>query len=78
MELIDFLGIGIVGAGLSILMQVVKNYVNTEPYNRAIVLVLAIAIGATYYFLQDTDLWVTIVGILGASQIVYNYVVKTS
>ena len=64
----QFIQIGIVGTGLSVAVQIIKEKWGTESdTTRALVIILAIALGAGYYFLVSTPLWLPIVGILGAA-----------
>lgn len=68
----DFLGITIVGAGLSGLVQYIKAKWGVDGFTtKVVVIVLAILIGSLYVLLRDTVLWSTILGVLAAASTVY-------
>lgn len=75
----EFLGIAIVGGFLTFVMQMIKaKWGPTSGKTRLITFVLAVVFGATYWLLKDTSIWVSILGILGVSQTVYNFFVKSN
>lgn len=79
MSLQDLLSIGIVGAALSGAIQILKAKLTLNSNGaKAVTVLLAVALGALYWFLRDTDLWKTILGVLAASQIVYGFLLKKS
>jgi hypothetical protein len=64
----QFLQIGIVGTGLSVAIQIIKEKYGTESdTTRGITIGLSIVLGTGYYFLVGTPYWLPIVGILGAA-----------
>lgn len=73
----DFVGIGIVGFGLSLFIEWVKEKFSATPRMvRVLTVALAIAIGTAYWFLRDTVLWQNIVGILGVATVVWAFLWK--
>lgn len=77
MNVQDFLGIAIVGAALSLVIQIIKNKLGpTSNATRLITLALSVLIGAAYWFLRDTNLWQTILGVLAAASTVYAFFLK--
>ncbi len=72
MDIGNFLGIGIVGAGLSIFMEWVKNkYGPTSGATKALVLTLSLVLGIVYVSLSTTAIFPTVLTILGAASTVY-------
>ena len=73
----DFLGIAIVGAALSAIVEFIKNKYGTASWvTKLLTVVLAILVGTGYYFLQGTGLLTTILGVLAAASTVYAYFLK--
>lgn len=73
----DFLGIAIVGAGLSLLIQAIKGKFGDDSLTtKGITVILAIAVGALYAFMQDTVYWETILVVLGAASTTYALFLK--
>lgn len=72
MDLTQFLQIGIVGIALSFVVELIKARFSPESdTTRGLVILLSVALGAGYYFLKDTSLWLPIVGILTTSTTFY-------
>ncbi|MDQ3158782.1 MAG: hypothetical protein M3P98_01430 [bacterium] len=64
----DFVGIAIVGSGISLVLDYIKAKWGTESSTtKLLVIGLSIVCGGAYYFLQDTVLWQTILGVLAAA-----------
>lgn len=77
MPLQDLLQIAIVGALLSGLIQLIKAKLGTSSLQtKLLTALLALAVGAGYWLLRDTNLLKTIAGILAASQIVYGFILN--
>lgn len=73
----DFLGIAIVGAGLSAVIQYIKAVFGpSSNQTKLITLGLAIVLGGAYYLLRDTSMWQSILGILAAASTVYAFFIK--
>jgi hypothetical protein len=77
MNLTDFIGIAIVGAALSLAIEIVKEKFGTASFGTKIItLGLSLVVGAAYWFLRETPFWQTIVGVLAAASTVYAFVLK--
>lgn len=73
----DLLGIAIVGAGLSAVIQWLKIKFGAEGLAvKLLTILLAIIVGTLYVFLRDTAVWPTILGVLGAASTVYAFFLK--
>lgn len=73
----DFLGIAVVGAGLSLVIDAIKVKLGTTSgATKALTLVLAVIVGALYTFLQSTPYWQSILGVLAAASTVYAFFLK--
>ena len=77
MLLADFLAIGIVGAVLSIAIQGIKAKLKLNGAGaRLITIGLSCLVGAVYYFLRDTVIWVNVIGVLTSASTVYALLLK--
>lgn len=77
MPLQDLLQIGIVGAALSGVVQLLKAKLGTDSLKTKLLTVgLAVVTGGTYWLLRDTDLLKTIVGVLVSASTVYALLLK--
>jgi len=73
MNLQEFLQIGIVGIGLSFVVEMIKARFGLESdTTKMLVIVLSVVLGAGYFFLSTTSLWLPIVGILGTATTFYS------
>lgn len=73
----DFLGIAIVGAGLSLVIELVRSKLGSDSRRtKALTLVLAVAVGSAYYFARQTVYWQTVLGVLASASTVYALFVK--
>lgn len=64
----DFIGIAIVGSSLSLVIDFIKARWGVESNaTKFAVIGLSVILGTVYFFLRDTVLWQTILGILGAA-----------
>lgn len=67
-----FLSIGIVGAALSMAIQYIQNRWGAEGMTtKLIVLGGSVVLGAAVWFLQGTEIWQSILGVLAAASTVY-------
>lgn len=75
----DFLAISIVGASLSVLVQLIKNSFGTTG-NKAKLLTIALAliVGAGYVWLRSTPYFETVLVILGTASAVYAILLRGS
>lgn len=77
MEIVDFLGIGIVGTALSLAVQYIKTrFGGNSTETKLLVVALSCACGSAYYVLAGTELWTSIVAILGFSTTFYAFFLK--
>ncbi len=68
----DFLGIAIVGAVLSLAYDYFKAWFGLESLgNKLAMIVLALVVGGLYWYLQGTEYYQAVLGILGAASTVY-------
>lgn len=74
----NFLAIGIVGAGLSVIVEFIKAKFGGLEKNKskAIVIVGSLLLGGLVYVLAQTPYWINVAGVLGAASVVYGFVVK--
>lgn len=67
----------IVGSILSVVAQLIKSkYGLNGAKSKLLVLSLALVVGGGFYWLQSTPYLNAVLGILGASSLVYGYIVK--
>jgi len=72
MEINDFLGIAIVGAGLSLAIEWLTNkWGTTSSGAKAIAIVLSVIVGGAYWFFSGTAIWQSVLGVLAAASTVY-------
>lgn len=77
MEINDFLGISLVGAFLSLVVEWGKAKFGTDSHvTRFLTVLLAAAAGGVYWYFRDTNVWQTMLGVLAASSTVYNFLLK--
>jgi hypothetical protein len=79
MTIDEILGIGIVGTAASFFIQFLKNKFGAgSDMVKLITLVAAIVAGGLYYFLSDTDFFVSVLGVLGAATVIWSFFLKGS
>ena len=72
-----FLGIGIVGVAISLLIQFVKNKLGTDTMaTKAMTVLIALLAGTAYYFLSATSYWASVLGVLTAASTFYAFFLK--
>lgn len=73
----DFLAIGVVGAGVSTAIDIIKVKYGTSPYKTKLVtILLSVLVGSGYYFLRETQAFVTVVGVLVSASTFYAFFLK--
>lgn len=73
----NFLGIGIVGAALSGIIQFIKVKWETSGLKvKLLTILLSVLVGWLYVALQGTPIWATILGVLAAASTVYAFFLK--
>ena len=79
MAIEEILSIGIVGTIVSFFIQFIKNKFGANAdMVKVITLVAALIAGGLYYFLSDTEFFVSVLGVLGAASIIWSYFLKGS
>lgn len=77
MEIGDFLGIAVVGALLSVFVQVIKTKFGTSGNStKLLTIALALVIGGAYVWLRSTPYFETAILVLTTSSAVYALVMK--
>lgn len=72
MEINDFLGIAIVGAALSLLIEWITNKWGTNTAgSKAVALVASVLVGGLYWYLSSLAIWQSILGVLAAASAVW-------
>jgi hypothetical protein len=72
-QLVDF---AIIGAAMSVFVQVVKKYFGTSALGtQAIAVVTSLVLASVYYFFKDTSVWAGFLTILATATLVYEYVI---
>lgn len=75
----ELLQIGIVGAGLSLALELIQRLTKTNGiWMKALTLLLALLVGTGYVYLRNSPYWTTIIVILGAASIVYAILIPKS
>lgn len=75
----DFLGISIVGAIVSFIIQYTKKWAETTGWGSKFVAIgTSIVIGTVYYALRQTGWLETTLGILASASTVYAFILKES
>jgi hypothetical protein len=73
----DFVGVGIVGVVLSLVIEWAKTKFGTETNTtKAITIGLSVVVGLVYVYFRTTTWWTTILTILGVASTVYALVLK--
>jgi len=77
MELQDFIGIAIVGSGLSLLVQYLKQKLGTTSWVTKFMLVgLSLLVGGLYVWVRATNWYGSVLGVLGAASTFYAFFLK--
>lgn len=72
MEINDFLAIAIVGATVSFAVQWVKARYNMgSNASKLSAIGLSVVVGSIYWFLRETAIWESILGVLASASTVY-------
>lgn len=72
MDINAFLGIAIVGAALSLVIEWVTNKLGTNSAgSKAVAIGLSILVGGAYWYLSSTAIWQSILGVLAAASTVW-------
>jgi len=77
MDITEFLAIGVVGAMLSVALEVITNKFGTnKTTSKLITLGLALFVGGLYVWVRSTEYWQTALLVLGAASTVYAFFIK--
>lgn len=77
MDITDFLAIAVVGAFLSLVVQVIKEAFGTESNTTKLITIgLALVVGGVYVWLRSTPYFETALLVLTTSSAVYALVIK--
>ncbi len=77
MNITDFLAIAVVGAILSVVVQIIKNAFGTESNTtKLITIALALVIGGLYVWIRSTPYFETAILVLTSASAVYALVMK--
>jgi hypothetical protein len=77
MQIQDILQISVLGIALSAVMEYIKAKLGTTSLTSKLTVVgLSVVIGAVYYFFRDTNIFATILAILGISSTIYALLLK--
>ena len=74
MDITNFVGIAIVGVGVSMVLEFIKAKLGNNTFSsRAVVLALSILCGGVYYFFSGAAWWASMVGVLAAASTFYAF-----
>lgn len=73
MDIQEFISIAVVGAFLSLLIELVKENKFNPLATKALTLVLAIIIAGGYVWVRSTPYFETLITVLGTASIVYGF-----
>lgn len=77
MEINDFIGIAVVGAALSVVIQAIKNRFGTESgETKALTIFLALIVGAAYVAIRSTSYFETVILVLSSASAVYAFLMR--
>lgn len=72
MDINAFLGIAIVGAALSFVIEFITNKLGTNSVrSKAVAIGLSVVVGGLYWYLSGTAIWQSVLGVLAAASTVY-------
>lgn len=72
MEINDFLGIGIIGAVASVIIEVLKRKTGTAPIgSKFTAIIVSVVLGTLYFYVRNTPWFPTVVSVLGAASTIY-------
>jgi len=70
----QILSIGIVGALMSTLFEIINSEFQGNPRRtKLIVIALSVAVGSGYVFIKDTPYFTTVITVLGAASTMYSF-----
>lgn len=73
MDINEFLGIAIVGALLSVVIEIVTANVTDPRKTKLITILLALVVAGSYVWLRSTPFFQTALTVLGTASIVYGF-----
>lgn len=73
MNIDEFLGIGIVGALLSVAFELIKGkYPSSPNKSKGLIILLSLIVGGLYVWVRETPYFPTVLGVLGGASAVYS------
>lgn len=73
----EFLEIAVIGSALALVIQLIKTKFGLDSVKTKILtLSLSVLLGASYYFLSQTAIWQTILGILASASTVWAFLLR--
>jgi len=77
MQIVDFMGILVVGSVLSLFIQWAKNKHGTDTMGTKLITIgLSVVVGGVYFMFRGTEWYQTMVGVLTAASTVYALLLK--
>lgn len=73
MDINEFLGIAIVGALLSVIIEMVTANISDPRKTKVITIMLALVVAGAYVWLRSTSFFPTVLTVLGTASIVYGF-----
>lgn len=73
MDINEFLGIAVVGALLSLFIEVITAKISNPSVTKFVTLMLAIVVAGAYVWVRSTPYFPTVVVVLGTASIVYGF-----
>lgn len=73
MDIQEFMGIAVVGAILSFIVELIKDESSSPRMTKGLTLVLAIIVAGGYVMVRSTPYFETVVTVLGTASIVYGF-----
>ena len=73
MDINEFLGIAVVGAILSLVIEVVTMKISNPLVTKFVTLVLAVVVAGAYVWVRGTMYFQTVIVVLGTASIVYGF-----
>lgn len=73
MDINEFLGIAVVGALLSLVIEVVTIKISNPTITKLVTIVLSLVVAGAYVWVRSTQYFQTVLVVLGTASIVYGF-----
>lgn len=73
MDIQEFIAIGVVGAVLSVLIEIIFKEVSNPLFSKIVTLILAIITAGLYVWVRSTPYFETVILVLGTASTVYGF-----